>query len=225
MLNNITNFFNLITSGLIKKTVSPTDLIALGTKNPRFGGGYRPTGITFQDLEAQLQCGKDTLKTGLFDDYPFPITPVMLSTCTRVEDNLAFPINLQGYKVSGAIILSGDSSYSEYLGSVEIATTGIPLFIPWKTTGTVTAYDGFNNVITNPFGLFNSVEDSAGGLTYAQIIIVGLPYSGPGLEGLDLVMFVDPTSISPVVGDIEAVVAFEWEFLIDDTLTPTFTIY
>jgi hypothetical protein len=225
MLNNLTNLFNLITGRMVKTKAEPSDIVVLGTRDSRYGGGYKPTVITFQDLEAQIQCGKDTLKTDIFDEYPFPITPVMLSTCTRVEDNLAFPINLQGYKVSGMIQLSGDSSYSEYLGSVEIATTGIPLFLPWKTTGTVTTYDGINNVITNPFGLFNSVGDSAGGLTYAQIVIVGFPYSGPGLEGLDLVMFVDPTSISPVVGDIEAVVAFEWEFLIDDTLTPTFTIY
>jgi len=200
-------------------------LIPIGVKTNTRDDKYAAGVITAEDFIAQIQCGKDTLKTGIYDSFPFIIEPVMLPTCTRVEDNLAFPINLQGYKVSGAIQLFGDSSYSEYLGSVEIATTGIPLFIPWKTTGTVTTYDGINNVITNPFGLFNSVGDSAGGLTYAQIVIVGFPYSGPGLEGLDLVMFVDPTSISPVVGDIEAVVAFEWEFLIDDTLTPTFTIY
>jgi hypothetical protein len=57
MLNNITNFFNLIAGKLIKKTADPTDLIALGTKNHRFGGGYRPTGITFSDLEAQIAAG------------------------------------------------------------------------------------------------------------------------------------------------------------------------
>lgn len=54
MLNNLTNFFNLITGGLIKKTASPTDLIALGTKNPRFGGGYRPTAITALDFQNQI---------------------------------------------------------------------------------------------------------------------------------------------------------------------------
>ena len=57
MLNNLTNFFNLITGGLIKKTVSPTDLIALGTKNPKFGGGYRPTGITMADFLTQIPGG------------------------------------------------------------------------------------------------------------------------------------------------------------------------
>jgi hypothetical protein len=54
MLNNLTNFFNLIANGLIKKTVAPTDMIALGTKNPKFGGGYRPTGITMADFLTQI---------------------------------------------------------------------------------------------------------------------------------------------------------------------------
>ena len=62
MLNNLTNFFNLITNGLIKKTAADTDLIALGTKNPRFGGGYRPTAITVEDFKSQL--GGDRLVAG-----------------------------------------------------------------------------------------------------------------------------------------------------------------
>jgi hypothetical protein len=57
MLNNLTNFFNLIANGLIKKTVAPTDMIALGTKNPKFGGGYRPTGITMADFLTQIPGG------------------------------------------------------------------------------------------------------------------------------------------------------------------------
>ena len=54
MLNNLTNFFNLIAGKLIKKKPVDTDLIPLGTKNPNFGGGYRPTGITYADLKADI---------------------------------------------------------------------------------------------------------------------------------------------------------------------------
>ena len=54
MLNNLTNFFNLIAGKLIKKTPESTDLIALGTKNVNFGGGYRPTGILYSDLKADI---------------------------------------------------------------------------------------------------------------------------------------------------------------------------
>ena len=54
MLNNLTNFFNLITSKMIKKVPEATDLIALGTKDPRYYGQYKPTGIQYQDLKKNL---------------------------------------------------------------------------------------------------------------------------------------------------------------------------
>lgn len=54
MLNNLTNFFNLITGRMIKKVPENTDLIVLGTKHPRYGGGYAPTGITYDDLKADI---------------------------------------------------------------------------------------------------------------------------------------------------------------------------
>jgi hypothetical protein len=230
---DILNWIYLRTNRLIKtKANNPkTDLVALGADVTfaRRGDSYQTYAMTLADAVHAGCVENNTLKTGIFDDFPFPVTPVMLPTCTRVEDTPAFPtflaVNLQGYKVSGAIELFGSDSYSEYLGSVEIPTTGVPLFFPWKTTGTVTALDDLDNIITNPFGLFNSVADSAGGLTYAQITIAALPYATPGAQGLDLVMFVDPTSLSPVVGNIEATVAFEFEFLVDETITPTFTIY
>ena len=50
MLNNLTNFFNIITGRMIKKTPERNDLIALGTRDPRYGGGYKPTGITVEDF-------------------------------------------------------------------------------------------------------------------------------------------------------------------------------
>jgi hypothetical protein len=57
MLNNLTNFFNIIKEKFIKKTLDPSDLIAIGTKDYRYGGGYKPTAIKFSDLQAQLGGG------------------------------------------------------------------------------------------------------------------------------------------------------------------------
>lgn len=54
MLNNLTNFFNLITGRLIKKVPEANDLIALGTKDTRYGGAYKPTGILYSDLKADI---------------------------------------------------------------------------------------------------------------------------------------------------------------------------
>jgi hypothetical protein len=56
MLNNLTNFFNLITGRRIKRTLERTDLIPLGTRDSSFGGGYKPTAITVQDFLASLGC-------------------------------------------------------------------------------------------------------------------------------------------------------------------------
>lgn len=54
MLNNLTNFFNLITGKMIKKKPDGTDLIILGTKDPNYLGGYKPTGITYEDFKADV---------------------------------------------------------------------------------------------------------------------------------------------------------------------------
>lgn len=54
MLNNLTNFFNLIKGGKIKKTLEGSDLLPIGTRDTRYGGNYQPTGVQYADLEAQL---------------------------------------------------------------------------------------------------------------------------------------------------------------------------
>lgn len=57
MLNNLTNFFNLITHKMIKKVPESTDLVALGTNDPRYYGNYKPTAITYADLKADILAG------------------------------------------------------------------------------------------------------------------------------------------------------------------------
>jgi hypothetical protein len=57
MLQNLTNFFNLITNRKIKTQLQDTDLIAVGTADPTWNGGYQPTAITYQDLAAQVGTG------------------------------------------------------------------------------------------------------------------------------------------------------------------------
>lgn len=57
MLNNLTNFFNLIRGRRIKTQLEPSDLIAVGTKQSPALGDYKPTAITFADLQAQLGGG------------------------------------------------------------------------------------------------------------------------------------------------------------------------
>jgi len=54
MLNNISNFFSLITGRRVKKTLAPNDMIAIGVRNPVTKLDFQPSAIFFKDLEAQI---------------------------------------------------------------------------------------------------------------------------------------------------------------------------
>jgi hypothetical protein len=57
MLNNLTNFFNLIVGRRIKTQLEDSDLIAIGTKQSPALGDYKPTAIKFKDLQTQIVAG------------------------------------------------------------------------------------------------------------------------------------------------------------------------
>lgn len=61
MLNNIPNFFNIITGKMIKKVPENSDLIPLGTRDTRYGGSYKPTAITVEDFIAAIGGGSSTV--------------------------------------------------------------------------------------------------------------------------------------------------------------------
>jgi hypothetical protein len=76
MLQNITNFFNLIRGRKIKTTPDGSDLIPLGTRDPRYDGFYQPTGITVDDFVASLPAGVQSV-TGLDTDNTDPLNPIV----------------------------------------------------------------------------------------------------------------------------------------------------
>jgi len=65
MLNNLSNFFNIITGKMIKKIAEPTDLLPLGTRDSRYGGNYKPTAISIADFITQLNIEPDVAVVGL----------------------------------------------------------------------------------------------------------------------------------------------------------------
>lgn len=79
MLNNMTNFLNLIRDGKIKtaETIAATDLIPLGTKDANYGGGYQPTLITYEEFVNSLPAGGVQSVTGLNTDNTDPANPVV----------------------------------------------------------------------------------------------------------------------------------------------------
>lgn len=77
MLNNLTNFFNLIRGNKIKTTPDGSDLIPLGTRDPRYDGFYQPTGITVDDFVASLPPAGVESVTGLNTDNTDPLNPIV----------------------------------------------------------------------------------------------------------------------------------------------------
>lgn len=68
MLNNLSNFFNIIVGRRIKTQLENSDLIAVGTKQSPALGDYKPTAITFADLAAQLGGGSVNYSNVVFVD-------------------------------------------------------------------------------------------------------------------------------------------------------------
>lgn len=54
MLNNLTNFLSIFTKGRLKKTLNDSDIIPIGTRDPKFGGGYKPTAARFDLLKNKI---------------------------------------------------------------------------------------------------------------------------------------------------------------------------
>jgi hypothetical protein len=59
MLNNLTNFFNLITGRRIKTTLEDSDLIAVGTKQSPARGDYKPTAISAKNFYNNIKVATD----------------------------------------------------------------------------------------------------------------------------------------------------------------------
>ena len=57
MLHALSNFWSIVTAKMIKRKPSLDDLIALGTRDKNYGGGYKATAITVADFIASLPGG------------------------------------------------------------------------------------------------------------------------------------------------------------------------
>jgi hypothetical protein len=59
MLNNITNFFNLIKTRMVKTQLEAKDVIPIGTRDSSYGGTYKPTLIEYANFVAGLVGGSN----------------------------------------------------------------------------------------------------------------------------------------------------------------------
>lgn len=122
MLNNLTNFFNLITGRRIKRTLERTDLIPLGTRDSSFGGGYKPTGIQVGDFLDNITVATDgttIIGDGSVDN---PLIAVVAGIPVTYS-NVCFVDAINGVDGTGAINIFDKPFLT--IGSARTAATGL----------------------------------------------------------------------------------------------------
>lgn len=228
---DILNWIYLRANRLIKtKANNPeTDLVALGADVTfaRRSDSYQTYGMTLADAVHAGCVANNTFKTGIYDSYPFIIEPVMLPTCTRVEDYPAFPtalaVNLVGYKVAGTYTLSeNDTVLVEYIGTVENVNGNYLFGLPWKTSGQVGAFVDvpFPSPFASAFANGATIEDDNGDAVPAELMTIAIDFYAPGVADLYLVI-----ASNTAVDAMYATISFEHEFLDIEGETLKFTRY
>lgn len=154
MLNNLTNFFNLITGRRIKTQLENDDLIAIGTKQSPALGDYKPTAIKFEDLAAQLipfqfrsiSTVKGTVITGVIGVRKS--SSVFIPKGTLKEDDTIIEIMVGGLRETG----SGTVQLMIYLNDTD-SLTGATLM----ATGLNYTSNNWNGKMLRTFPLTNGV--------------------------------------------------------------------
>ena len=167
-------------------------------------------------------------RTGIYDIYPFPVTPSMIKGNTKVIDTPAyptmFPFNLESYKVGGVYELGSadDTFIVEYIGTVETTDGSFLEVFPFKTTGTVTSspsWPGPSPVISS-FANGASVTDDVDDLVPAELMFIAIDQYAP--DGADMFLI---AASSTAVDNINGDAAFEFEFLTIEGTPLKFTLY
>ena len=116
MLNNLTNFFNLIRGRMMKTAAEPEDLLILGTRDARYEGGYKPTGIRFSDLANQIGTGgfSEVTVNGILANN-LQIGPSSLVTVSGSSPNATITLKPEiPYKAYRAKLTAGEIDWSGY---------------------------------------------------------------------------------------------------------------
>jgi len=224
---DILNFISWIKGGRRIKTAPKGSLLAVGVPTVARDDKYITGAMTLGDAVHSGCVANNTLKTGIYDNFPWIITPVMLPTCTRIEDTPAFPTvfaeNLVGYKVSGSYDLQvNDTVVVEYIGTVENVNGNYLFELPWKTAGSVGAYVDvpFPSPFASAFANGATIRDDFGNARPAEIMTIAVDFYAPGAADLYLVI-----ASNTAVDAMYAAVSFEFEFLEIEGETLKFTIY
>lgn len=215
MLNNLTNFFNLIAGRKIKTstTIVDTDLITLGTRDPNYIGGYQPTAISYGEFVNSLSGAGVQSVTGLDTDNTNPLYPIVKisvdGTTITGDGTPASPliatVPTPSYKVYSALLTQTGTAapvvtvVTNTLGTVTIARVN-PGRYSVTTSGLFTLNKtiiSINTITTSagPYGGYTGISDS--GSTNVFYIDTAKVIGGgtiPGV-GADNVLFRTPLEI------------------------------
>lgn len=151
MLNNITNFFNLIATKKVKTQLDATDLLAIGTKDLRFSGNYQPTLIEYSNLASQILAGPITvgvtsIASGAVGRLLFEGTGNVLGESANLFwDNTNSRLGIGGTPGAFTLDVTGTARVQGNL-----IATGTGYISPISTIGTYTAFSTFNVVNDGP---------------------------------------------------------------------------
>ena len=224
---DILNFISWIKGGRRIKTAPKGSLLAVGVPTVARDDKYITGAMTLGDVVASGCMENNTLKTGIYDNYPWIITPVMLPTCTRVEDYPVFPtalaVNLVGYKVQGTYDLNENNTVLvEYIGTVENVNGNYLFGLPWKTAGSVGSFVDvpFPSPFVSAFANGAIITDDNGDAAFAELMTIAIDFYAPGAADLYLVIASDTA-----VDAMYSTISFEFEFLDIEGETLKFTQY
>ena len=156
MFNNLSNFFNLKVLKRFKTVIERDDVIPLGTRDSRYGGGYKPTAMKVSDFLANVggnsfltltdtpvdytgQAGNVATVNPGEDGLIFSAIPPSVDTNTWDMANVAFVSRTTGNDGTGAL---GDGN-KPYL-NINVADTvaSIVMILPGTYSETVTLKTG-----------------------------------------------------------------------------------
>ena len=168
MLNNLTNFFNLIVGRRIKTALEDDDLIAVGTRQSSARGDYKPTAIKFEDLQSQLSglqsVAVDNITIGGDGTLANPLY-IIGGTSSVAYSNVIFVDRVNGNDSTGLI-----NRFDKPFQNVNAAVTAASAFPGISTDNRALIYirrgEYFNPILT----LLNNVD------TYCEagVVFTGL---------------------------------------------------
>lgn len=221
---DILNFISWIKAKRVTTTPPDGSLVAVGAPSRKRDDKYLTVAMTLNDAVAAGCQANSTYKTGIFDQYPWIITPSMIKTCTRIEDTPAFPTafaaNLVGQKIGGSYDLIADNSIVEYIGTIQ-CLDGI-FALPWKTSGSVISNGLTPSALASAFANGALVtDDNSGARIPAEYMTIALDNYSP--TEIDLYLVIDASTAG--IDGIDAEVSFEYEFLSIEGTETNFIIY